>query len=65
MVNSLRKVDFPTLLATIHGKFPPPLRNSWVRPCLGCDVQGGGGEGREEEGWEEKDRGSGREGDGG
>ena len=33
MVNSLRKVDFRTLLATIHGKkSPPPLEKSWVRP---------------------------------
>ena len=33
MVNSLRKVDFPTLLATIHGKkFAPPLEKIMVAP---------------------------------
>ena len=27
------KLIFGTLLATIHGKIPTPLRKSWVRPC--------------------------------
>ena len=37
MVNSLRKVDFRTLLASGHYTYMkknPPLRKSWVRPCI-------------------------------